>query len=59
LRWTKLQPGWIWHVAEGGWFELEATRPLFMSEKYKAVMEYLIVGDNECVKSFRMIAHAQ
>jgi hypothetical protein len=41
--------GWIWQIHAGGWFDLESTRPTFISEKYKTVNEYLIVGDNECV----------
>jgi len=40
---------WLWEVHEGGWFELESTRPGFVGEKYKGATEYLLVGDNECV----------
>lgn len=40
---------WLWEVHEGGWFELESTRPGFVGEKYKDASEYLVVGDNECV----------
>lgn len=40
---------WLWEVLEGGWFELESTRPGFDWEKYKDAAEYLVVGENECV----------
>lgn len=40
---------WLWEIHEGGWFDLESTRPDFIGEKYKGATEYLVVGDNECV----------
>ena len=41
--------GWLWEVQEGGWMELEATRPLFNSPSmYPALREFLLV-DDQCV----------
>lgn len=40
---------WLWEIHEGGWLELESTRPGFVSEKYKRAAEYLVLGENECV----------
>ena len=41
--------GWLFQINEGGWLDLESSRPTFMREKYLAVREYLVTGDNECV----------
>jgi hypothetical protein len=45
----SLPSGWLWEVHDGGWFDLESKRPMFIRDKYKHVAEYLVLGDNECV----------
>jgi hypothetical protein len=41
--------GWLWHVEEGGWFDLEKLRDGFMSGVNGVYKEFLVVGQNECV----------
>ena len=41
--------GWLFQINEGGWLDLEASKAGFIREKYSAVREYLVTGDNECV----------
>ena len=40
--------GWLWKVHGGGWYDLERTRPGFLSGN-RALSEYLVLGQNECV----------
>nr|WP_315260427.1 hypothetical protein [uncultured Duganella sp.] len=44
-----LANGWIFEVADGGWKNLELTRPNFVSGRNSWVGEYLIAGIDECV----------
>src|SRR5437762_649131 len=41
--------GWLFQINAGGWLDLESSRPGFIREKYSAVREYLVTGDNDCV----------
>ncbi|WP_019143329.1 hypothetical protein [Noviherbaspirillum massiliense] len=40
---------WIFHVKQGGWFDLEAQRTGFVRGDIKAIKEYLITGTDDCV----------
>ena len=41
--------GWLFGITKGGWLDSESSRPGFIREKYSAVQEYLVTGDNERV----------
>jgi hypothetical protein len=45
--------GWLWQVHRGGWFDLERTRPGFLSGE-RALLEFLVLGENDCVS---ILAH--
>jgi hypothetical protein len=43
-----IRDGWFFEILEGGWRDLEAHRPGFLS-KILEFREYLIISDNLCV----------
>ena len=45
----NLKMGWCFTVSEGGWLSLESSRAHFVSGKLYQPIEFLIIGQNECV----------
>lgn len=45
----NLNSGWIFRIVSGGWFSQELNRPGFLSLRESEVMEYIVIGENECV----------
>lgn len=41
--------GWLWHVKEGGWLDLEKLRDGFISGVNGGYKEFLVLRQNECV----------
>ena len=41
--------GWLWLIKKGGWFDLESFRGGFLTGLTNGYVEYLILGENECV----------
>jgi len=41
--------GWLWRIDAGGWFDLEGSRPGFLADRADGLVEYLVVGTNDCV----------
>ena len=41
--------GWFWRVTQGGWLDLERTRPAFVTGSGDRYMEFLVCGTDDCV----------
>jgi hypothetical protein len=41
--------GWLWQIDQGGWLDLEKTRPFFFAGIGDTPDEYLVAGVNDCV----------
>ena len=41
--------GWLWEVQEGGWSDLEKQRSGFRPGMKKDYIEYLILGETDCL----------
>lgn len=46
---STLKDGWLFEIISGGWKDLEATRPGFLTSTQEDAREYLITGINDCV----------
>jgi hypothetical protein len=45
----SLNDGWLFEVYNGGWRDLESTRPSFHRGRLKWMREFLVVGRDACV----------
>jgi hypothetical protein len=52
--WEKYHEGngWLYEVEEGGWLELEATRPYFNAPSYFPGLREFLLVDDTCISVF-------
>jgi hypothetical protein len=49
--WTEcsLKVGWLFEVRQGGWKDLESTRPSFYRGRLQWMREFMLIGTDACV----------